>query len=45
MFVNVLGALDQISDQAFRSYEIADATTRAMRERFATWRNELRATA
>jgi nucleotidyltransferase AbiEii toxin of type IV toxin-antitoxin system len=41
MFANVLGALGQISDQAFRSYEVADATTKALRERFATWRDEL----
>jgi hypothetical protein len=41
MFAQALGALDQISDEAFRPYGPTDEEVSAMRERFAAWRDEL----
>jgi hypothetical protein len=42
MFVDVLGALNQITDAAFAPYGVPPADITAMRKRFAAWRDEIR---
>jgi hypothetical protein len=41
MFARVLGALDQISDEAFKAYDVSEEAIAAMRAQFAAWRAEL----
>ncbi len=43
MFTDVLGALSQITDEAFAVYGVPPAEIAAMRKRFAAWRAEIRA--
>jgi hypothetical protein len=42
MFADALGALTQITDEAFAIYHLSAAETKAMRRRFADWRDHLR---
>jgi hypothetical protein len=44
MFANALGALTQITDDAFAEYSVPSAAIDGMRRRFAEWRRELLAT-
>ncbi|NUS43452.1 MAG: nucleotidyl transferase AbiEii/AbiGii toxin family protein [Mycobacteriaceae bacterium] len=43
LFADALGALTQITDDAFAEYDIPPDITIAMRRRFADWRRELQA--
>ncbi len=44
MFADALGALTQITDDAFAEYGVPPEDVDAMRKRFADWRRELLAT-
>ncbi|MEU8900134.1 nucleotidyl transferase AbiEii/AbiGii toxin family protein [Nocardia sp. NPDC048505] len=44
LFADALGALTQITDDAFAEYGIPSKVADAMRRRFAAWRQELRST-